>query len=131
VSGMLKLSYQCLRHFQSVEHKLNQCERSTGGGGRAIILLVAPPGMKSRIRERPYAPITIFAPIATAKALAASTAETSVGSGQIVSARRISLKATWFFCHITLNVWGTACARSPSPFTTGAALTPPLTGPIV
>jgi hypothetical protein len=35
-----------------------QCDRKTGTGGRASILMVAPPRINSRIRECPYAPMT-------------------------------------------------------------------------
>jgi hypothetical protein len=36
----------------------DQCERKIGSGGRASMLLVAPPRMKSRMRVWPYAPMT-------------------------------------------------------------------------
>src|SRR6266511_4312630 len=38
--------------------RLAQCDRKTGTGGRASILMVAPPRINSRIRECPYAPMT-------------------------------------------------------------------------
>lgn len=44
--------------FFSVQQHGCQCDKNTGKGGLASMLLVAPPRMKSRIRECPNAPIT-------------------------------------------------------------------------